>query len=508
MSAVRRNTRSKSSSSKAEITTDTDSSPSKKKTPSKRKPSDVRRFTFTSPQKMDTSLSEVKVQSSMSVDDFVVGCGEGVWSSYKELCQRLPGRQSQVELLLTLCGEPSSPTPSPLYLYGNTGTGKTLTIKTVLDILKAPHVLVNCVECYNSKVLFSTILNRAVGVVNGMEPVGKCDSLYGFVQELKRLASELSQQTLYIVLDKAERLRSLEVTVLSALLRLREISGCEVCVVMVSILPYEKLTTDSCPSQLLSVHFPDYSRDETLAIMALDRNPQDSPEFFATFSNHIWNVFHIVCRDLAELRHLSAVLYPKYSEPVNSGEINSRETRRLWKHIEPFFKDVMSRIYLRELSTQQGERALATPTEGSGSVTDYLELPYYSKYLLFSSFLASYNPARADRKFFSKTKQPKTRKSHRPATKEKPNHQLLGPKPFPLDRLMAIFYSILEEDVPPAAHLYSQVASLVTLQLLAQISTGDPLDSPKYKCLLTLDHIRLVARSVGFDIVQYLYDFN
>ncbi len=38
-----------------------------------------------------------------------------------------------------------------------------------------------------------------------------------------------------------------------------------------------------------------------------------------------------------------------------------------------------------------------------------------------------------------------------------PNHQLLGPKPFPLDRLMAIFYSILEEDVPPAAHLYSQV---------------------------------------------------
>lgn len=38
-----------------------------------------------------------------------------------------------------------------------------------------------------------------------------------------------------------------------------------------------------------------------------------------------------------------------------------------------------------------------------------------------------------------------------------PNRQLLGPKAFPLDRLMAIFYSILEEDVPPAAHLYSQV---------------------------------------------------
>ncbi len=108
MSSVRRNTRSKPSSSKAGITTDPDSRPSEKKTASKHKPSDDKTVPvnrFSSSQEMDTSLSEVKVQSSMSVDDFVVGCGEGVWSNYKVLCQRLPGRRSQVELLLTLCGE-------------------------------------------------------------------------------------------------------------------------------------------------------------------------------------------------------------------------------------------------------------------------------------------------------------------------------------------------------------------------------------------------------------------
>ena len=38
-----------------------------------------------------------------------------------------------------------------------------------------------------------------------------------------------------------------------------------------------------------------------------------------------------------------------------------------------------------------------------------------------------------------------------------PNYHLLGPKPFPLDRLMAIFYSILEEPVSPSIHIYSQV---------------------------------------------------
>lgn len=38
-----------------------------------------------------------------------------------------------------------------------------------------------------------------------------------------------------------------------------------------------------------------------------------------------------------------------------------------------------------------------------------------------------------------------------------PNYQLLGPKSFPLNRLMAIFYSILEEPVTPSASIYSQV---------------------------------------------------
>ena len=38
-----------------------------------------------------------------------------------------------------------------------------------------------------------------------------------------------------------------------------------------------------------------------------------------------------------------------------------------------------------------------------------------------------------------------------------PNCHQLGPKPFPLDRLMAIFYSIMEDSVSPSVHIYSQV---------------------------------------------------
>lgn len=37
------------------------------------------------------------------------------------------------------------------------------------------------------------------------------------------------------------------------------------------------------------------------------------------------------------------------------------------------------------------------------------------------------------------------------------NH-LLGPKPFPLDRLLAIFYSVVDSRVAPTASIFSQVA--------------------------------------------------
>ncbi len=44
------------------------------------------------------------------------------------------------------------------------------------------------------------------------------------------------------------------------------------------------------------------------------------------------------------------------------------------------------------------------------------------------------------------------------------SNQLLGPKPFPLDRLMAIFYAIVEGKVAPTANIFSQVNTLSSLQ--------------------------------------------
>lgn len=90
---------------------------------------------------------------------------------------------------------------------------------------------------------------------------------------------------------------------------------------------------------------------------------------------------------------------------------------------------------------------------------------------------------------------------------EKTSNHLLGPKPFPLDRLLAIFYSVVDSRVAPTASVFCQISSLVTLQLLNQVGHDDQLDAPKYKCAVSLDFILAISRTVSFDMVKYLYDF-
>ena len=63
----------------------------------------------------------------------------------------------------------------------------------------------------------------------------------------------------------------------------------------------------------------------------------------------------------------------------------------------------MSRVFLREVSSTQFEQASTSDcSTASGGMVSSLELPLFSKYLLLASYIASYNPAKSDKRFFSK----------------------------------------------------------------------------------------------------------
>ncbi|GFO28827.1 origin recognition complex subunit 5 [Plakobranchus ocellatus] len=441
-------------------------------------------------------------------------------------------REVQIKTLLALFGRREHSTPGSVFLYGHTGTGKTLVIQALLEYYKLPHIFINCVECSSLRFLVEEILNNLplksqtdTGGASDMEGTGfdddedrfiRCDDLTDFVRSFKSLIadSELKKETLYIVLDKAERLRSTNSVILPALLRLQELSGLNVCTIMISEIVWEKFRTGTGFCEPYCINFPDYTRQELLEIMSVDAPPDVDRELYAMYINMVLSVFHMVCRDLRELRHIARLNFDYFIDPVNNGDCEATSTRKLWRNIEPHLKKALKTVYLREVSSHQWElmqQAELADDDSSQAIVapsrSHVELPFYSKFLLIAAYLASYNPIKCDRRFFAKYSKSSRRMTKLIKKNERASNHLLGPKTFSIDRMMAIFYSIVEGKVIPSAHIYIQISSLVSLHLLSQVGGEDKISAPKYKCLVTLDVIRNIARTVQFDIMRYLYDF-
>lgn len=442
-----------------------------------------------------------------------------------ETQQEIPCRGRQISFLASILGEDDSPLPSSLFLYGHSGTGKTLVTITLLKKLGIVTSHVNCVEFYTSRVMYETILNQLSGTVpssnNNYTSYASCDNLGDFTRHIREIAKERGDPRMAIVLERSERLRDCDANILPVLCRLQELTqDVNIVVILCSTLPVDKFRASTGFMEPIAFHFPQYTKDELVRILVTRRVTDYSEEFYTNYVNLVLSVFYHATKSLPELKHLVQLNFKVYCEPIEKGEATDTDIKKLWRNIEPHLKKAMSSVYLREVSSSQFERmqSLVSESTTSGDLpqlqpqmkltgTTKIELPFYSKFLLISAYLASYNPARTDRRFFMKHhgKQRKTQAMIK--AKERSSNQLVGPKPFPLERLMAIFYSIIEDKVSPTANVFSQISTLVTLRLVTQIGGEDQLDAPKYKCAVPLDFIRGIARTVGFDIVRYLYDY-
>ena len=92
---------------------------------------------------------------------------------------------------------------------------------------------------------------------------------------------------------------------------------------------------------------------------------------------------------------------------------------------------------------------------------------------------------------------------------EKLNIQI-GPKSFTIDRLLAIFYAILDEKVGLTCNLLAQISTLVHLNYLT-FSSGENniMDGTAHlQCTVGLDFVVSIGKLVGFNVKQYLTDFN
>ncbi|XP_051911556.1 origin recognition complex subunit 5 isoform X1 [Hippocampus zosterae] len=428
----------------------------------------------------------------------------------RRVAEQLPCREVQAGMLLSLMGEPQQYSLPCIFIYGHRASGKSYVVNILLKELELPHATISCVECITAAQLFEQVLLALFGG-DAAATLPRYPSLSDFVRIYRHHRSRASaEQTRYIVLEKAELLRDMDANLLSVLVRLQELVEDNLTVLLLSELVWDTFRPNTGCLEPLLLHFPDYTKAELHQILSRDRHPSYSADLYASYIHILLGIFYAVCRDLRELRHLAALNFTKFCEPVTEGKAKESDTHKLWRNIEPHLKKAMQTVYLREVSSLEWEKMQQVETETGPlrglSAHTHVELPFYSKFLLIAAYLASYNPARTDKRFFVKH-HGKIKKSKFLKKNEKTSNHLLGPKPFTLDRLLAIFYSVVDSRVAPTASIFSQISSLVTLQLLTQVSHADQLDAPKYKCAVSVDFICAVSRTVNFDIIKYLYDF-
>ena len=71
---------------------------------------------------------------------------------------------------------------------------------------------------------------------------------------------------------------------------------------------------------------------------------------------------------------------------------------------------------------------------------------------------------------------------------------------------MAIFYSIIDDEVDSNSSILTQVSTLVTLNLIAKVSADDQIDTAKFKCLVSLEFVHSVADNLAFDLAEYMFE--
>lgn len=266
--------------------------------------------------------------------------------------------------------------PASLYVFGSQGTGKSSVITMLLKMVPHKTVLIDCVECYTSKIIFETVLNELfdhkLKESTNYASYAKCDNARDFIEALKNLDT---QKSYVIFFDDAQRLRDMDANVLSVFLRLRELTNLNVCCLFASILPFEKLYPVGSFPMPITLYWPNYSyseiqtillskfelfkrmlikhfvvapnQTEIVSLRRIDIINSLAIDFFDNFLNLFLKTFFRTCRDLNELTLSSRDCFLKYCEPVLTGSIEPNDIRMLYKNIASTLKSSVNTIYKR-----------------------------------------------------------------------------------------------------------------------------------------------------------------
>ncbi|KAI4139840.1 MAG: hypothetical protein LQ340_007964, partial [Diploschistes diacapsis] len=429
---------------------------------------------------------------------------------------------------------PEIPSPPALVVHGTKATGKSLTVSEVLNGLNIPHAIIRSRECITGRHLLErTVLAckhevEKGGLIAFNDIDGRCESLSSLSVILSRLLAHTKKFVL--VFDGVDKQREAPPTLLPALARLGEIIP---SLTVLPIIAYPRHGSLSAPGTP-HVHFPPYTRNESLAIVALGtpsifsaeqvaamapqrllETEEDNTWLWSRFTGAVWDSLgKTAARDVVTFRGVCAKLWLPFVSHIRDGTYGTRDFSRLMVRTRALFQgeDVLvSSLLAPAPASAPASTPLSSATPSTTTAQKQrpappsMELSYYTRYLLLAAYLASHNPPRTDQTFFSKSSErarkrrrkkntsasaaaattnnnnnknnatgtPSTTARGRPAKYRKLSRRLLGPQPFGLERWLAVFHAIVPDGAPGgAADVLTQVASLGALRMVVKSGGG------------------------------------
>ncbi|KAL0956951.1 hypothetical protein HGRIS_003052 [Hohenbuehelia grisea] len=230
----------------------------------------------------------------------------------------------------------------------------------------------------------------------------------------------------------------------------------------------------------------------------------------------------------------NAALHGPMTEPFTS---QSRPTSPTKSHSRSPSKPGPSSVRrsARHIIDPTRETDTLPGSTSSARAHDLEALPRMHKFILLAAFIASNNPAKSDLRMFGRGVDERTRgkrrrrgggagrKGGRGASKAtKIPQRLVGPSPFPLDRLLALLGALLEEhdvddnDIHEEGHtdievgragVLGAISALASTKLLHRTSVPDKLDGPPtFKCGIAYEAALELARDLDVQLGDLLWE--
>ncbi|KAJ7182827.1 origin recognition complex subunit 5 C-terminus-domain-containing protein [Mycena crocata] len=391
---------------------------------------------------------------------------------------------------------------------------------------------------------------------------------------------------LVIVVERAERLQDQMPDLLVPLARLSELTQLKLSVVFVSDVPWEEIRppyggspdpfyVDVLPPnkealyQRLSSVFRSISSEPKQTGVANAYHPNLRP-LYSQFLSVLLDSCLLYVQDPNELQYIAAARWPGFVKPILDAHNHRGDEdvgmdsdgvdpdlqpppedvrMRLIRIFKPSFSSALEKLYPRldhaanwAASNEPDADLLMKPpsqtqplTDGGEVETDdgrISDLPRMSKFILVAAYLASTNPHISDLRMFGRGQDEKKRKRrvYKNSVKggvAKVPQRLLGPNPFPLDRLLAILGALLEENdvdqrLPAPEYtipgeytdletarvgIYNTIVELTDKGLLHRTSAAEKLDGPPtFKCGISYLTCSALSQQLDIPVNDLLWD--